>query len=187
MAQKRNYEWPQAIAWNGFFTQDKVDGITERVDPATVMERLRGAGFLDDEAAIISNALDAVEAVGYILPLIVSPLAGQSLRYSATSGKWENADPFPVVTNAETSGAIALQSNKYIQFGTLSSVAFSLVTPSRTDIVNEYRIKFVAGASTAIIWPSDLKWLNGTAPTITSGKTYEISILEGLAICAEFA
>ena len=26
MANKRNYEWPQASAWDGYFTQDKPGG-----------------------------------------------------------------------------------------------------------------------------------------------------------------
>jgi len=46
MPNRRNYEWPQAEAWNGFFTQDKAGGVTERVGPDTVMARLVAEGFL---------------------------------------------------------------------------------------------------------------------------------------------
>jgi len=46
MPNRRNYEWPQASAWDGFFTQDKPGGITERVDPQMVKDTLRAAGFL---------------------------------------------------------------------------------------------------------------------------------------------
>ena len=45
MANKRNYEWPQASAWDGYFTQDKVGGTTQRVDPSLVFDRLRAEGF----------------------------------------------------------------------------------------------------------------------------------------------
>lgn len=66
MAQKRNYEWPQATAWDGFFTQDKLGGVTQRVDPATVMERLENEGFL--------KTLTLPERDDYILN---STIAGQ--------------------------------------------------------------------------------------------------------------
>jgi len=46
MANKRNYEWPQASTWDGYFTQDKSGGVTQRVDPATVMARLVSEKFL---------------------------------------------------------------------------------------------------------------------------------------------
>lgn len=46
MANKRNYEWPQASVWEGYFTQDKPGGTTQRVDPSLVFDRLRAEGFL---------------------------------------------------------------------------------------------------------------------------------------------
>ena len=46
MSNRRNHEWPQASAWDGFFTQDKAGGVTERVDPQLVKDTLRAAGFL---------------------------------------------------------------------------------------------------------------------------------------------
>lgn len=49
MANKRNFEWPQATIWDGFFTQDKSGGVTQRVDPATVFARLLTEGFLQIE------------------------------------------------------------------------------------------------------------------------------------------
>ncbi len=48
MANKRNYEWPQASAWDGYFTQDKPGGTTQRVDPSLVFDRLRDEGFTQD-------------------------------------------------------------------------------------------------------------------------------------------
>ena len=54
MANKRNYEWPQASAWDGYFTQDRPGGITQRVDPSLVFDRLRAEGF--QEAFTIIDA-----------------------------------------------------------------------------------------------------------------------------------
>ena len=46
MTNRRNYEWPQAPEWDGFFTQDKPGGMTQRVNPALVKDHLKVAGFL---------------------------------------------------------------------------------------------------------------------------------------------
>lgn len=68
MANKRNYEWPQASAWDGYFTQDKPGGITQRVDPSLVFDRLRAEGFQDaftiidaDESITESTATVSIE------------------------------------------------------------------------------------------------------------------------------
>jgi|SRR5690554_706900 len=53
MANKRNYEWPQASAWDGYFTQDKPGGTTQRVDPSLVFDRLRAEGFLVNLVSLI--------------------------------------------------------------------------------------------------------------------------------------
>lgn len=43
---KRNYEWPEAATWDGYSTQDKEGGNTERVSPEKVFARLVAEGFL---------------------------------------------------------------------------------------------------------------------------------------------
>lgn len=58
MANKRNYEWPQASAWDGYFTQDKAGGITQRVDPSLVFDRLRAEGFLANPVEAVRFALN---------------------------------------------------------------------------------------------------------------------------------
>ena len=45
MADKRNYEWPDASTYNGYITQDKSGGITERVSVTQVENRLVADGF----------------------------------------------------------------------------------------------------------------------------------------------
>lgn len=57
MANKRNYEWPQASAWDGYFTQDKPGGTTQRVDPSLVFDRLRAEGFLVNPVEAVRFAL----------------------------------------------------------------------------------------------------------------------------------
>lgn len=94
MANKRNYEWPQASAWDGYFTQDKVGGATQRVDPSLVFERLRTEGFLDNAGDLIDAAVAAVAEVGYLTSVALddltdvnasSPTTGQILKWNGTA------------------------------------------------------------------------------------------------------
>lgn len=71
MSGKRNHEWTQATAWDGYFTQDKAGGVTERVDPGTVMARLLSEGFLQQGLDFLTfdttpeNAITQVGAVSW--------------------------------------------------------------------------------------------------------------------------
>ena len=55
-------------------------------------------------------------------------------------------------------------------------------------VVNEYMIQFNYNSGNITFdWGSDeITWEGGNAPTWTSGKTYEISILNNLGLWAEF-
>ena len=47
-------------------------------------------------------------------------------------------------------------------------------------------IKFVAGSGAGISLPSGVLYLNGQTPTFTTGRTYEIDIMNNLAVVGEF-
>lgn len=54
-------------------------------------------------------------------------------------------------------------------------------------IVNNYMIRFTAKNETVVIFEGiDVKWYGGEAPTWTAGNTYEISIVDNIALWAEF-
>lgn len=60
MADKRNYEWPDASTYNGYITQDKSGGSTERVSVAQVENRLVADGFAKtDQIPAASSASPA--------------------------------------------------------------------------------------------------------------------------------
>lgn len=53
--------------------------------------------------------------------------------------------------------------------------------------VNEYMFQFIAGAGfTGLTLPEGVVWLGGTEPSFTEGKTYQVSVLNNLAIIGEF-
>lgn len=71
-----------------------------------------------------------------------------------------------------------LDSNKLYIFPEMSSLTYTLATPSDTSIANEYHFVFRSGAtSTELVHPSGVSVPDGF--TVDKNKVYEISILEG--------
>lgn len=77
--------------------------------------------------------------------------------------------------------------NVMYNLGTLTgTVTFSLASPTYNTIVNHYYWTFTAGSTApTITWPSGISWFGGSAPVITAGKHYDVSILDNIAVCME--
>jgi hypothetical protein len=87
----------------------------------------------------------------------------------------------------ETGGTLTIPENNLQLFGVVSNATFVLSTPISTDIVNEYKIRFTSGATgLSIAWPSGLSWNSGDTPLVVASKIYEISIIDSLAVFAEY-
>ena len=85
-----------------------------------------------------------------------------------------------------TGSSVQLEANKYYRTtSNLTSLSITLLSPSDTSIVNEYFIEFPCN-NTSVSLPSNIKWNNGITPTFENGSTYQISIINDLAIFAEF-
>lgn len=68
----------------------------------------------------------------------------------------------------------------------LSSLTITKGEPA-SDVVSNYIVRFIAGANMSVVFSGfNLTWYGGDVPTWTSGKTYEISIVDNLALWAEF-
>ena len=112
--------------------------------------------------------------------------------------KGEKGDPgdscaIPVATAIPADG---LAANKHYTLGELTgSVTVTLDTTTEVSgQMNIYSLVFTAGATApTITWPASItKWagncLDSTtlAPVITGGNTYEVSIVDGLAVITEY-
>lgn len=54
-----------------------------------------------------------------------------------------------------------------------------------SGVVNEYMMRFTAGSGDVVInFPSEVRWAE--EPDWVEGNTYEVSIVDGLALCAEW-
>lgn len=94
-----------------------------------------------------------------------------------------------IPTETTTASSKSLTANKYCKWtNTPTSITITLATPSNTSILNNYMFEFTASSSGCTLSvPSTIKWINGTAPSIEAGKTYQISIINNLATVAKFS
>lgn len=78
--------------------------------------------------------------------------------------------------------------NKFYILGQLTgTVSITLATPTDQTIENEYKFQFSTGSSVPTVnWPNGTAWMGGVSPTLKANKTYQVSILNGLAVIGEF-
>ena len=94
-----------------------------------------------------------------------------------------------IVTETEGNASYTISPNVLTKLGTLaSSVTLSLDTSKEeSGITNIYDIIFATPTNApSITWPEGISWIGGSAPTIAGEKTYEISIMNNLAIYGEY-
>ena len=94
-----------------------------------------------------------------------------------------------IVTATEGLASYTISPNVLTKLGTLaSSVALSLDTSKEeSGVTNIYDIIFTTPTNApSITWPEGISWIGGSAPTIAGGKTYEVSIMNNLAIYGEY-
>lgn len=88
----------------------------------------------------------------------------------------------------ETATSKSISPNVYYKWGTMSSLSITLATPSDSTVLNNYMFEFTASsAGCSLTMPSGIKWQNGSAPTIEASKTYQISIINNLAVASMFS
>lgn len=99
-----------------------------------------------------------------------------------------NSKGSKISTESGGTGAITkqLSPNKLYEFGSCTSLTITLAAET-SGILNEYMFEFTANGSATLSLPSSVKWLNDTVPTITSGKKYQVSIVNNLAVYGEFS
>ena len=94
-----------------------------------------------------------------------------------------------IVTETEGNASYAISPNVLTKLGTLaSSVTLSLdISKEESGVTNIYDIIFITPTNApSITWPEGISWIGGSAPTIAGGKTYEVSIMNNLAIYGEY-
>lgn len=91
-----------------------------------------------------------------------------------------------VVENSQTPN-LALNDGYLYLCDEITSLDFTLNPPQSNDYVAEYHLIFSSGATpTTINWAGGLKFTDGNTPTIESGKTYEINIINNCVLIQSY-
>lgn len=90
-------------------------------------------------------------------------------------------DAIPVaITGGSGTVTQEIQPNRFYNFGECSSLTVTLAEGMK-GIYNEYMLQFTSGAvATTLNLPESIRWAE--IPVIESNKTYQISILNNLAV-----
>ena len=125
---------------------------------------------------------------GPALAVTNTAAVGQTIRVSAVdeNGKpteWEAVDmeksAYPVIEMTDVSAELA--PNTYYKWGEIAALSITLAEPADATITNEYCFEFVSGeTATALTAPGTIAWAQ--EPSIEAGKTYQVSILNGIGV-----
>lgn len=121
-------------------------------------------------------------------------LAGYGIGDAYTKSEVNTAlegkqDKITIFTETAGLSSYSINPNMLTKLGTLASnVTLSLNTASEeAGVVNIYDIIFTTPTDApSITWPEGISWAGGSAPSIAGGKTYEVSIMDNLAIFGEY-
>ena len=159
-----------------------------------------------------SSSLAAVATSGAYSDLSGTPdlsvyAQSANLATVATSGDYDDLDNKPVIpvvptnvsafnndagyiTSAETdvvtasSSSVAMDPNKYYEFGTLTANTTVTFTSGTAGKVSEYMGIFTAASTYTFTFPAGVTWSDTW--TLTAGNTYEFSIINNMGIMVEY-
>lgn len=91
-------------------------------------------------------------------------------------------------SDINTNSVMTLRSDTYYKIGTLSSLTVKFSHAYGSGYLANYMFEFTASSSgCSLTMPSGVKWKDGVAPTIQAGKTYQVSVVNNLAVAAMFS
>ena len=103
---------------------------------------------------------------------------GTEAEFAAKLAQEIHPGTYPVVEM--TTDVAELAPNAYCKWGEVSSLTITLGAAIE-GVTNEYCFAFVSGATaTKLTVPSTIKWVH--EPTVEAGKTYQVSILNGIGV-----
>ena len=86
---------------------------------------------------------------------------------------------YPVVSMTDATAELA--PNTFYRWGEIAALSITLETPTNEAITNEYCFEFVSGSTaTTLTVPDTIRWAQ--EPSIDTGKTYQVSILNGIGV-----
>lgn len=112
------------------------------------------------------------------------PVFTASAAHGITSSDISNwnakADKISIVSHGTSDTTFTLTPNVFHTWGTVTSLTLTLGTG--TSYLDEYMFQFTSGSTaTTLSLPNTVSWINGT-PTIETNTTYQVSIVNNIAV-----
>lgn len=93
-------------------------------------------------------------------------------------------DVFSTIIVNQTDTTTSIEPNKLNRWGSVSGLTIGL-TAGATGRTNEYMMEFTVGSDNfALTLPSSVLWIDGEQPDWENGLTYQVSILNNMAVAA---
>lgn len=114
---------------------------------------------------------------------VITDLA--TIREGASKGM--TALQYQPVESKEITSTIAIPANKFVKLDTVSNnITISLNTTTEIqDVMNEYHYKFTVSGTPTITF-NDVIWVGDIVPPCTDGASYEVSVVDGVALFVEY-
>lgn len=82
--------------------------------------------------------------------------------------------------------SMAIEPGKLYIWDTVEDLNLTLAPPTDDSVLNEYMVQFTSGATaTTLVLSDTIQWLS--EPTINANATYQLSIVNNLAIIGEWS
>lgn len=113
--------------------------------------------------------------------------SGSGTKALTDNGQYaEFAKPTKVESGGSGSVTRQIKPNTFYKFGSCSKLTITFAA-EESGIENEYKFEFVSGTTpTTLSLPDSVKWKDGVTPTMEASKTYQVSIVNNLAVYAAF-
>lgn len=112
---------------------------------------------------------------------------GSGTKALTDNGQYaEFAKPTKVESGGSGTVTKQIKPNTFYKFGSCSKLTITFAA-EESGIENEYKFEFVSGTTpTTLSLPDSIKWKDGKEPTMEASKTYQVSIVNNLAVYAAF-
>lgn len=136
-----------------------------------------------DEGTVESASFDPEADTVHIAAQTLSSAQQQQVRQNIGAAGVNDVVGMPVVNHGTSDTTFSLTPNVFHVWGTVGTLTLSLAT-GEVGYVQEYMFEFTSGSTaTTLTLPSTLKWINGVTPSdIEAGKTYQVSIMNGIGV-----
>lgn len=143
--------------------------------------------FLSYNKAEVQRILSSVSRIDSD-PTEDSPYPISSGGVHAALDQLKNGDRTKVIAQ-ESAGTslspISIKPNCLNRWATPVGALYVSLAQGTSGVVSEYMLEFtVAGGNFTLQLPASVRWMDGDAPDWESGYTYQVSILNNMAIAA---